>query len=287
MLLATAPYAMAAASTTAQSVWAGFGAGAGVFGYTDKQTYTFDSQAAESHYTNVLETTAPPVCSGSAANCSPTNAPLAAPAPPAPDAGKVSALVHVDRCTFFTGGLLSGSTYTQSVTVNGKNGKGNWTYTSSYRVTGETVAAETEWTSVLDSSGGAKVALEGEIAGESVLSKSPGNRKYSFSLLDSSGASRVTGLSVTLTDPAGVKGTPESVGSTVVNAANTAAFHDFSVGTAPDDPDDLFLNTLVTTNGNTGLLAEGDARTILNKAISEFNRALGRTLTVNNVSVSP
>jgi len=33
--------------------------------------------------------------------------------------------------------------------------------------------------------------------------------------------------------------------------------------------------------------SELNARTILNKAISDFNRALGRTLTVNNVSVSP
>ncbi|MFI7547576.1 hypothetical protein [Actinoplanes sp. NPDC049599] len=264
LLLGFAPAAMAGSGTTAQSVWAGFTAGDGVFGYTDKQTYSFDSLAAATHYANVLESTAAPTCSGSAANCGASNAPLAAPAAPAPDATKITPLVHADRCTFFTGGLLSGSTYTQSVTVNGKNGKGNWTYTSAYRITGQTVSPETEWSSVLDSSDGAHVTLQGEIAGESVLAKSAATSKYSFSLVDSAGASRVTGLSVTLTDPAGTAGTPTPIGSTVVTAADATNFRNFSVGTAPADPADLYLDTLVATNGNTALLAKGDARTILN-----------------------
>jgi hypothetical protein len=266
VVLTTTPIAMAASGTTAQSVWAAFHAGNGVFGYTDKTTYTFDSQAAEASYTNTLDTSAPIVsCTGSSANCAPTNTPAQVPPAPAADAQKVTKLVGDDRCTFYTGGQLSSSVYTQSTTVGGLNSKGNWTYTWTYRVTGQSVPAETAWTSVEDSSDGAHVTLTGEVAGESVLSKGGSDRKYSFSLLDSAGASRVTGLSITLTSPTGVEGAPASVGSTVVNAADTANFHNFYVGNdAAAYPDDLHLDALVTTNGNTALLAKGDARTILN-----------------------
>jgi hypothetical protein len=265
-LLGGTPIAMAATGggTTGQSVWAGFGAGGGTFGYTDRQTFTFDGATAATNYTNVLNSSAPTVgCSGSSTNCALGNQPVA-PSAPATDAGQVSSLVTADRCTFYAGGQLSSSSYTLSRTVNGVNGKGNWTFTWTYAVSGSSVAPETAWSSVLDGSGGAHVTLGGEIAGESVLSKSSSDRKYSFSLLDNGGASRVSGLSITLTDPDGNVGSPVSVGSTVVNAAGSTNFHDFSVGTDTSAfPDDLHLDALVTTNGNTGLLATGDARAIL------------------------
>jgi hypothetical protein len=50
-------------------------------------------------------------------------------------------------CTFWNGGTLTGSTYTQSVTVNGLNGKGNWTFTYNYVITPteNPVPARTAW----------------------------------------------------------------------------------------------------------------------------------------------
>jgi hypothetical protein len=267
VILAATPIAMAASATTAQSVWAAFHAGNGVFGYTDKTTYTFDSQAAQASYTNALDTSVPPtvMCSGSAANCVSGNTPTQPPLAPAADTQPVTTLVNGDRCTFYTGGQLSSSVYTKSTTVNGSNGKGNWSYTWTYRVTGQVVPAETAWTSAEDSSDGAHVTLTGEVAGESVLSKGGSDRKYSFSLLDSAGVSRVTGLSITLTDPSGNSGTPTPVESTVVNAGDTANFHEFYVGTdAAAYPNDLHLDAQIATNGNAALLTTGDVRTILN-----------------------
>ncbi len=84
------------------------------------------------------------------------------------------------------------------------------------------------------------------IAGESVLSKANQPRKYSFSIEDTDS---VTGLPVSR-----VKNLAVSFdGALAIPATSSVSY-----------PIDFYYVTNAGTNGNTSLLADGDARTILN-----------------------
>ncbi len=94
-----------------------------------------------------------------------------------------------DRCTFFCGGTLEGWNYTNTATVNGLNGHGNWTFTYNYNVaTIGSVGEATCWS--CDQSGGGAVDVKfcGFVAGESFLKKARDNsgwdKKYSFTLTE-------------------------------------------------------------------------------------------------------
>jgi hypothetical protein len=105
-----------------------------------------------------------------------------------------------DRCIFFCGGTLPGWSYTQTRTVSGLNGKGNWTFTYNYTTTtAGAVAAGTCWASEV-TGGTGEVTYNGFVSSESCVQKSGGTwqRKYSFTLLNSDLSSRVVNVSAQL-----------------------------------------------------------------------------------------
>ena len=170
-------------------------------------TYTFDRDCAEANYTAGAGTWdgTTPTCTGGGpggVNCAPANQPPV-PAAPAPDAHGPNSIEHhaqQDRCIYYCGGTLSGWNYTQTSTVNGLNGRGNWTFTFNYSSSPNTaaVAAGTCW-SCAETGGTVDVGFSGFIASESYLNnRNTGTTKYSFTLLDSLGASRVIGATAQL-----------------------------------------------------------------------------------------
>jgi hypothetical protein len=107
---------------------------------------------------------------------------------------------QADRCIFFCGGTLTGWNYTQTRTVNGQNGKGNWTFTYNYTTTtADDVGPQTCWDSQV-TGGTGEVTYDGFVSSESCVQKSGGTwqRKYSFTLLNSDGSSRVVNVSAQL-----------------------------------------------------------------------------------------
>jgi hypothetical protein len=166
-------------------------------------TWTFDKDCAEGNYTASSGTWDgnPPTCSGSAGNCAPSNQPTPPPAPPIDAHGPNSIEHHAqqDRCTFFCGGTLDGWNYTNTATVDGLNGHGNWTFTYNYSVTTVgSVDAATCWTCE-ETGGTVDVGFTGFISSESFLNnRNTNTKKYSFTLLNSLGASRVAGVTAQL-----------------------------------------------------------------------------------------
>ena len=170
-------------------------------------TYAFDKDCAEANYTAGTGTWDgnTPTCTGGGpggVNCAPGNQPAVPPAPAPPDTGPNSIKNHAqgDRCTYFCGGTLSGWNYTQTATVNGANGRGNWTFTYNYSSSPNTatVAAGDCW-SCEETGGTVDVGFSGFVASESYLNnRNTGTTKYSFTLLDSLGASRVLGVTAQL-----------------------------------------------------------------------------------------
>jgi hypothetical protein len=195
-------------------------------------------------------------------------------------------VVGNNGCTFLNGGLLTGDTYQQTATASGscsyvstvtQNPNGKYkvvtttvdttnTYTYTYNITAnapydtDPVAGLTAWDLVSSEGGGdtAHVDIGGQIAGESVISKTGLPRKYSFSLnedpLDNT-ISRVQNLAIYVDD---------------VLVANPAShvFHN-AAGAAPGAPGavDFDYTGNAGSNGNTGLLYTPEpaaARTILN-----------------------
>jgi hypothetical protein len=237
----------------------------GSFAIVGTQEYQLNYDTAGGYFTNT-QTGDPTVsCNGSAANCADSNKP-ATPSAPAPLASKVSgtqagSAVKVNFCTFLNGGTLSGTSYTQSLTVNGVNGKGNWTFTWTYTVApdptkdadsvadGVQVDALTAWDLIASDVTNAVVDVNAVIAGESVVliqnGKTNGN-KYSFSLLDSAGQNRVQNLTLTVTDSA----------DNIIFTATPASTVNYPV--------DFTYATNAGSNGTVAMLQNGDARTILN-----------------------
>jgi hypothetical protein len=252
-----------AATQTAQGIMVNLDA-TGTFAVVNNVQYRYNTATAAAYFTNTRTSGPSVACSGSAANCAATNQP-AAPTPPAPDPARVDgadagSAVNLNQCAFLNGGTLAGlSPYTQPVTINGQNGKGNWTFTWTYTVApdpsydadpdtaGVQVGELTAWDFVRSDVEAASVALNARIAGESVLFKSPSYKKYSFSLLNSDGTSRVQNLHLSVTD---------SGNNTVL---------DTTPGSVISAPVDFTYTTNAGTNGAAvQYLANGDARGILN-----------------------
>lgn len=230
----------------------------GTFAIVSNDFYQYDETTAASYFTNVWNGNAPTVsCSGP--GCTSTSTPPVAPSAPAPDAGKVTGptgAVKTQKCIFLDGGTLSGSTYTKTdQTIQGSgSSKKTWTFTYTYNVTptANPVTAFTAWNyvgSTGDST--AHISIGAEIAGESVISSAKFDKKYSFSLRDDLGESRVTNLVVT------VDGIPYNATSQLVENCPGCLFGD------PGSVDFAYT-TNAGTNGVASLLTDGDARTLLN-----------------------
>lgn len=204
--LVLAPKVQAAPSQTAQSVMVNTSFDSGAYVIEGTITWTFDKDCAEANYTasaGVWDGNEP-TCSGSNANCASTNKPAVPPAPAVPSTGPDSIKNHAqdDHCTYFCGGTLSGWAYTDTSTVNGLNGKGNWTFTYNYSSSPNTatVDAHTCWTSE-ETGGTVDVGFSGFISSESYL-KQTSRDKYSFTLTEPDGLggtlSRVQNVSAQL-----------------------------------------------------------------------------------------
>jgi len=172
---------------------------------TTTWTYHRDDCAATATYYTAnpgVWNGAPPTCTGSSTNCAADNQPAVPSAPAVPTTGPDSVSNHAqdDRCIFFCGGTLPGWSYTQTRTVSGLNGKGNWTFTYNYTTTtAGAVAAGTCWASEV-TGGTGEVTYNGFVSSESCVQKSGGTwqRKYSFTLLNSDLSSRVVNVSAQL-----------------------------------------------------------------------------------------
>jgi len=180
----------------------------------------------------------------------------------------VTPVANGEKCTFFNGGTLTGTdTYTKTVTVvvnsGPQAGRGTWKFTYTYNIApdpskdqdtsqpGVQVAPRTAW-NLIDSSGASTVSVEvnGTIAGQSVVQndakgKRTWNRKYSFTLLNPDGSSRITDLKVT------VSGTDSN--------GNPVSLEAYPGHTVDTNPGDFEYTGNAGTNGNTNLLVPGPA----------------------------
>jgi hypothetical protein len=232
-----------------------------------------------------------PTCSGSGNNCDPSNQPTPPPAPPIDEDGPNSIEHHAqqDRCTFFCGGPLDGWNYTNTATVDGLNGHGNWTFTYNYNVTTVgSVGEATCWT-CQETGGTVDVNFTGFVSSESFLNnRNTGTKKYSFTLLDSLGISRVSGVSaqlqysadglfddtvdvgspMTFTDPLPVTGSTTNYtyyANTGVYG-NSAVYNFLDAPTPGNNGGGRLINAILTTNppdnfaGNDNDLANGNVQ---------------------------
>ncbi|MBI2166405.1 MAG: hypothetical protein HYU29_08415 [Chloroflexi bacterium] len=252
----------------------------GTFTSVDRKTYRFNvddpSQTdangvmlpAASYFTNTLASGPTVSCSGSLTNCASSNQP-GTPVALTPSLSQVtgpSGACHRQRCTFLDGGKLTGFTYTQSKTVSGRNGKGSWIFTWTYTVApepskdvdpstdGVQVNPFTAWVLTSEDANLAHVPIGAKIAGESVVqsSNSKVGTKYSFSLRNSDGTSRVTNLKLWLNE--------------VQVASPSSTISENCPGCLPGAPGavDFTYFTNAGSKGTTSLLKNGDARSILN-----------------------
>jgi hypothetical protein len=175
----------------------------GPFYITGSETWHLDTDLAKAAYSNAWDGNNPAVsCTGNAANCDSTNQPTT-PTRPAPDPIKQGDAIG-DRCIFWDGGTLPSDTYTQYVTINGINGKGNWKFTWTYNFGGDTVAAKTAWYLQDSSTTTPTVTIQSQIMSLSVLEKTnPLLWKASFTLQNSDGSPRINNLKVVVIGPDG------------------------------------------------------------------------------------
>lgn len=227
--------------------------------------YAYSREKAAAYFSNAWDGSAPTVtCSGSAAAC--TNPAPPAPAAPPPDPKQVDSLLpasatSVNKCTFFTGGTLAGHPYTQaaSITVGAGASRRTYVYTYTYVVApvANPVGPLTAWVFVFETNtdGTVPVAIDADVAGQSALQSSNQKLglKYSFSLLNSDGTSRVQNLALSFY-PNPAFATPAS--RVVSNCPGCLAGAPGAV--------DFAYTTNAGSNGNVSLLQDGDARTILN-----------------------
>lgn len=207
MLLLTSGPSAFAQSQTGQSIMVSVTPSTPALEIEGTTTWTYhrdDCAATATYYTANpgVWNGAPPTCTGSSTNCAADNQPAVPSAPAVPTTGPDSVSNHAqdDRCIFFCGGTLPGWSYTQTRTVSGLNGKGNWTFTYNYTTTtAGAVAAGTCWASEV-TGGTGEVTYNGFVSSESCVQKSGGTwqRKYSFTLLNSDLSSRVVNVSAQL-----------------------------------------------------------------------------------------
>lgn len=253
----------AAATQTGQGIMVTF-TGANNYALVNNELWSFNTGTAATYFTNAWDGTAPTVtCSG--AGCQTGTVP-AAPAAPAPNADKVThpgtGTAETNMCTFLNGGTLVGATYTQTATLSNNlsgNSRATYTYTYTYNITGITPLApagivdpRTAWT-LTQVTGGetVPVTISADIAGESVISSTSQARKYSFSIRNSDGTSRVTGLNLAVDN---------------VSYPLTSQVYENCPGCVAGDTGavDFPYVTNAGSNGVVNLLADGNARDILN-----------------------
>jgi hypothetical protein len=204
LVLAPKAHAASSPSQTAQDIMVQTNLPNLAFQIDGTTTWTFDRDCAEGNYTaspGVWDGNTP-TCDGNATNCAPANQPTPPPAPPVDAHGPNSIEHHAqqDRCTYFCGGTLSGWAYTNTAMVNGLNGHGNWTFTYNYSTSPNTalVSGGTCW-SCQQTGGTVDVDFTGFVSSESFLNnRNTNTKKYSFTLLDSLGVSRVSGTTAQL-----------------------------------------------------------------------------------------
>lgn len=205
----------AAQTQTAQSAMVNVELDSTAFQIEGTITWTFHRGTANNPdlamqaYTNTR--TAGPTflsCGGNATNCGAANAPLPATiaaAEPPPDGLPLQQHAQAERCTFFFGGNLTSTTYTQNATVKGQNGNGNWNYEWTYTIAPIVVAvpAHTAWT-FEETGGSVDIGFAGFMASESFQKQSNRN-KYSFTMIDD-GVTRARNALATLQLSDGVGG---------------------------------------------------------------------------------
>ena len=98
---------------------------------TDNVQWDFDSVTAYATYSNlcVAGSGTYKSCSGSSTNCASTNMP-STPSAPAPDVSQFNRQFEdsIVCATFYGATAMPSKTYYQTVTVNGNNGRGNFTF---------------------------------------------------------------------------------------------------------------------------------------------------------------
>lgn len=218
---------------------------AGDYAIVTTETYEFNKSTAAGYFTNELDSSVAPTCSP-AAKCGST-----APTAPAPDPSKVNSgspgandVAGKNRCAFLVGGSLIGGTYEQKVDVGSPPNKATWTFTYKISPTGP-VDPKTAWDLISSEGDGttAAITVNASIAGESVVSNGKNAKvgtKYSFDL-GTTEYPRVTDIALALN------------GEWVASPAVSIGF-----------PVDFNYTTNAGSNGDTSLLKDGDARTILN-----------------------
>jgi hypothetical protein len=255
----------------------------GNFVITGEAIYAYNNATAAAYFTNVWNNSAPVrTCSGSPTNCATSNAPLSAPAAPAADASKLNGKIGCNACNFWGGIALSLScggpnTYTQSVTINGQNGNGNWKYEFTYNIgfsaTGDaynsTPAEKTAWDLQSNDTINADVGVTGFFAGQSTQLKNNGSGGWSFkashTLLDSLGASRLVDATATIKDELAV------TVCTLPIVTNIVPGQEFTyLGNAGRNgtTDNLFDNG-ITSNGTVNEIQDG-VSTALNGKKDDF-----------------
>jgi hypothetical protein len=275
----------AASAHTGQGIMVNLQA-SGTFSIVNNQLYKFNPDEAATYYTNAWDGSAPTVsCTGPGCGTAPT-----APAAPSPSASQLSHFLtqQICQCAFLDGTSLPSTTYTQTATVSTGSGKtgATYTYTYTYDITPTVSSAAplTAW-DLVQSTGGTstEIDINAQIAGESVVQNKTVGTKYSFSLYESDGTSRVQNLAVTVTDASNTVVASATPGSTIVQNAP---------GALPGDPGavDFTYTTNAGSNGVTSLLENGDARTILNTdsfAGNDNGGADGSALAIANMDPVP
>ena len=146
-LVVTSGLVLAAPSQTAQSIMVSVTPSDSAYEIEGTITWTFlrgtaaAPGCAMNTYTNTAISGPSFVsCTGGGmggVNCATTNKPSDATidaAQPAPDDLQRQQHAQDERCTFFFGGNLTILNYSQTATVNGANGSGNWKYSWNYAV---------------------------------------------------------------------------------------------------------------------------------------------------------
>ncbi len=229
----TAPrpeFSQAGSSSTAQSAMFALEL-TGDFVINSEQVWAFNRPTARTYFANAWNGVVPtPTCTGggpSGANCAESNRP-ATPAAPAADVSKLSPIVSQNKCTFWSGGTLAvaaqHSSYTQSLTVKGLNGNGNFKFDYTYLISaGATnpVAAQTAWDLQSEDYQPAQVSFEGYLAGQSTVKSlnakrnAPWTFKTSHSMTNPDGSARLQNLAATLYDAADYMVWSEPLGYTM------------------------------------------------------------------------
>jgi hypothetical protein len=193
---------------------------AGTFMISGTEVWSYNKATAATYFSNTL-TSGPVVSCGGNPNtdCASENQPPA-PAVPAPDPAKLTPFVASNSCKFWNGTALTlnplpqDNQYTQSVTISGLNGKGNWKFEWTYTIAfadsvGGPYAAKTAWDLDSSSSTFASVGVAGFFAGQSTQKKakaSPGNPwtfKASHTMTADDGSSRLVNPQYSILDSNG------------------------------------------------------------------------------------